>query len=66
MPGHSAAWLVAYPELSSGTHPDGIRREFGISDSALDPTRDATYTFIDRFLTEMAAHLPRSLRPHRR
>ena len=58
MPGHSAAWLVAYPELSSGTKPDGIRREFGVSDSALDPTREATYTFIDRFLTEMAGIFP--------
>ena len=35
MPGHSAAWLVAYPELSSGTVPTGIRREFGVSDIAV-------------------------------
>ena len=58
MPGHSAAWLVAYPELNSGTQPDGIRREFGISDSALDPTREETYKFIQRFLTEMATVFP--------
>ena len=58
MPGHSAAWLVAYPSLSSGTHPDEIRREFGISDTAIDPTREATYVFIGRFLTEMAAIFP--------
>ena len=58
MPGHSAAWLVAYPELSSGTNPEGIRREFGVSDTALDPTREVTYTFIDRFLTEMAGIFP--------
>ncbi len=58
MPGHSAAWLVAYPELASGTRPDGIRQEFGISDPALDPTRDATYTFIDHLLTEMAGIFP--------
>ncbi len=58
MPGHSAAWLVAYPELASGTLPGGIRREFGISDSALDPTRDETYTFIDSFLREMTAVFP--------
>jgi len=58
MPGHSAAWLVAYPELASGTRPDEIRREFGVSDSAIDPTREATYVFIDRFLTEMAGIFP--------
>jgi len=58
MPGHSAAWLVAYPNLASGTHPDGIRREFGISDTAIDPTREATYVFIDKFLTEMAGIFP--------
>jgi hexosaminidase len=58
MPGHSAAWLVAYPDLASGTRPDGIRHEFGISDTAIDPTREATYVFIDRFLTEMAGIFP--------
>ena len=54
----SAAWLVAYPELSSGTVPTGIRREFGISDIALDPTREETYKFIARFLGEMATLFP--------
>lgn len=58
MPGHSAAWLVAYPELASGTRPTEIRREFGISDTAIDPTREETYVFIDRFLTEMAGIFP--------
>lgn len=58
MPGHSTAWLVAYPEYASGRAPTGIRREFGISDYALDPTREETYKFIDRFLGEMAALFP--------
>ena len=58
MPGHSTAWLVAYPSLASGTTPHEIRREFGISDTAIDPTRDATYAFIDRFLTEMSSIFP--------
>ncbi|SEG15902.1 hexosaminidase [Bryocella elongata] len=58
MPGHSSAWLVAYPELASGTVPDGIRREFGVSNYAIDPTRDETYTFIARFLGEMATVFP--------
>ncbi len=58
MPGHSVAWLVAYPELASGNRPAGIRREFGISDVALDPTRDETYDFIGKFLGEMVTLFP--------
>ncbi len=58
MPGHSSAWLVAYPKLGSGTSPAGIRREFGISDVALDPTREETYAFIEAFLGEMTKIFP--------
>ncbi len=58
MPGHSAAWLMAYPELSSGTVPAGIRREFGVSDTALDPTREETYAFVAAFLKEMTSIFP--------
>ena len=58
MPGHSTAWLVAYPELASVRAPTGIRREFGISDYALDPTREETYRFIERFLGEMVTIFP--------
>jgi len=58
MPGHSTAWQYAYPELASGKPPAGIRREFGVSPYAMDPTREATYTFIARFLTEMTAIFP--------
>lgn len=58
MPGHSTAWLVAYPELASGSNPDGIRRQFGISDYAIDATRDETYTFIEAFLREMTTIFP--------
>ena len=58
MPGHSAAWLYAYPELGSGTKVDGIRREFGVSNTALDPTREETYIFIRKFLTEVTPLFP--------
>jgi len=58
MPGHSTAWLVAYPELASGSVPHEIRREFGVSQYAVDPTRNATYVFISRFLTEMSTIFP--------
>jgi hexosaminidase len=58
MPGHSTAWLMAYPEFASGTRPDGIRRQFGVSPYAIDPTREVTYVFIRRFLTEMSTIFP--------
>lgn len=58
MPGHSTAWQYAYPKLSSGTPPPAVRRDFGVSDYALDPTREETYQFIARFLGEMATIFP--------
>jgi hexosaminidase len=58
MPGHSTAWLLAYPELSSGPAPTAIRRAFGISPYALDPTREQTYVFLERFLAEMVTLFP--------
>jgi len=58
MPGHSTAWLVAYPELSSGSAPVAIRREFGVSSFVLDPTREETYRFLEGFLAEMATVFP--------
>ena len=58
MPGHSTAWLVAYPQFASGRAPKSIRREFGVSDYALDPTNPELYKFIDKFLGEMATIFP--------
>jgi hexosaminidase len=60
MPGHSTAWLLAYPELSSGPPPTEIRRAFGISPYAIDPTREQTYEFLKRFLAEMVTLFPDS------
>jgi hexosaminidase len=58
MPGHSTAWFVGYPELSSGPGPYQIERRWGIFDPAMDPTRESTYKFIDRFITEMSTLFP--------
>lgn len=58
MPGHSRSWFVGYPELASGPGPYTIRREFGIDDAAMDPTRESTYKFLDAFLGEMAQLFP--------
>lgn len=58
IPGHSVSWFVGYPEISSGPGPYKIRREFGISDEAMDPTRDSTYKFLDGFIGEMTTIFP--------
>ena len=58
MPGHATSWFVGYPELASGPGPYAIMREWGIFDPAMDPTRDSTYNFLDKFIGEMAALFP--------
>ena len=58
MPGHTKSWFVGYPELASGSGPYTIRRDFGIEDAAMDPSRESTYQFIDRFVGEMAGIFP--------
>jgi len=45
MPGHSTSWLIAYPSLAAGP-------------GVMDPTKTATYHFLDGFLGEMAKLFP--------
>ena len=58
MPGHTTSWLAAYPELAAVPGPYEIGRDFGIFDATLDPANEATYTFLDGFIGEMAAIFP--------
>jgi hexosaminidase len=58
MPGHATAWFVGYPELASAPGPYAIERGWGVFDAAMDPTRESTYEFLDRFIAEMAALFP--------
>src|SRR5580700_5361099 len=58
MPGHSTAWFVGYPELSSGPGPYQIERHWGIFDPAMDPTRESTYKLLDKFIEEMTNIFP--------
>ena len=58
MPGHTRAWLVGHPELSSDPGPYTIRREFGVEDVAMDPTKESTYQLLDAFFGEMATIFP--------
>ncbi|HEV2206050.1 MAG TPA: family 20 glycosylhydrolase [Candidatus Acidoferrales bacterium] len=58
MPGHATSWFVGYPEISSGPGPYAIERRFGIFNQAMDPTREETYKFIDKFIGEMSQVFP--------
>ncbi|HEV7903134.1 MAG TPA: family 20 glycosylhydrolase [Pyrinomonadaceae bacterium] len=58
IPGHTTAWFVGHPELASAPGPYQIERRYGVHDAAMDPTREETYKFLDRFLGEMAALFP--------
>ncbi len=56
MPGHSRSMYVGYPELASGPGP--YKMEPGAPDAEMDPTREETYKFIDKFMEEMAGIFP--------
>ncbi len=58
MPGHSTSWFVGYPQFASRAGPISIRRAWGGADAIFDPTKEATYTFIDRFIGEMVRIFP--------
>ncbi len=57
MPGHSRSWLAAYPELASVPGPYKAGR-VADADTVMDPTRDQTYKFLDKFIGEMAELFP--------
>ena len=58
VPGHATSWFVGHPELATAPGPYQIERRYGVFDAAMDPTREETYKFLDRFLGEMAALFP--------
>ncbi len=58
MPGHSTSWFVGYPQYASRSGPISIRRAWGGADAIFDPTKEATYTFIDQFIGEMVRIFP--------
>jgi hexosaminidase len=58
MPCHTTSWFVGYPQLASGTGPYKIANQWGVLDSAMDPTRESTFEFLDKFLAETTALFP--------
>jgi hexosaminidase len=58
VPGHSTAWFVGHPELSSGPGPYEVERKWGVFDPAMDPTNEKVFKFLDEFIGEMAKLFP--------
>jgi len=58
MPCHTSSWMVGYPQLASGAGPYELPTKWGILDAAMDPTRETTYEFLDKFIGEMTALFP--------
>jgi hexosaminidase len=56
IPGHSRSWFLGYPELSSGAGPYTL--EGGGIDPIMDPTRESTYKFLEKFIADMAKLFP--------
>jgi hexosaminidase len=58
IPGHTVSWMVAYPQIASSKGPFHLPDVAGIHDEALDPTREGTYVFLNRFIGEMTKIFP--------
>jgi len=58
IPGHSTSWLAAYPDLASGPGPWRVVHEYGDPSGVIDPTKESTYRFLDRFIGEMVKLFP--------
>jgi len=58
IPGHTEAWLAAYPELGSVPGPFEIGRTWGVLENVIDPSKEATYAFLDSFFEEMTGLFP--------
>src|SRR3954469_7590552 len=58
MPCHTTSWFVGYPQLASGPGPYKVADQWGVLNSAMDPTRESTFEFLDKFIGEMTALFP--------
>ncbi|HVZ82277.1 MAG TPA: family 20 glycosylhydrolase [Terracidiphilus sp.] len=58
MPCHTTSWFVGYPQLASGPGPYKLEDHWGIFAPAMDPSRESTFVFLNRFIGEMTALFP--------
>jgi len=56
MPAHSLSWFVGYPELAST--PGTYKIDPAAPYTVMDPTKQETYKFLDKFIGEMARLFP--------
>jgi hexosaminidase len=56
MPAHSLSWFVGYPELAS--NPGTYKIDPGTPYTVMDPTKEGTYKFLEKFIGEMAKLFP--------
>ena len=56
MPAHSLSWFVGYPELAST--PGTYKVDPAAPYTVMDPTKENTYKFLDKFIAETAKLFP--------
>lgn len=58
MPGHAHSWFIGYPKLASALGPYKFKYYLGGDSVPMDPTKEETYAFIDKFVAEMTTLFP--------
>jgi len=58
MPGHSNAWLTAYPELACSVRPSALYSGTDVGWSTVCVDKDDTYAFLDDVVREVSAMTP--------
>ena len=58
VPGHSTSWLTAFPELASAPGPYTVERKWGVFDPTFNPALENTYSFFDKFFSEISQLFP--------
>lgn len=58
MPGHSNAWLTAYPELACSVRPSALYTGTDVGWSTVCVDKDETYAFVDDVMRELSAMTP--------
>jgi hexosaminidase len=61
VPGHTASWVLAYPEIGDGRTVKRVPQlydEYATNQGELDPTKESTYKFLDTLIGEMGEIFP--------
>ena len=58
MPCHTTSFFAGYPNIASGPGPYKLDDRWGIFSPAMDPSRETTFVFLDKFIGEMSALFP--------